>query len=107
MAGFQTEVRPYYSLGTLLALPSHSEGSPNVVLEAMAAGLPIAATAVGGVPEILEEGVTGLMVPPGDPQALADAMLRILRDKALALGWERRHAPARNRITRRRLTGDR
>ena len=51
----------------------------------MAAGLPIAATAVGGVPEILEDGVTGLMVPPDNPQALADAMLRILRDKELAL----------------------
>ena len=85
MEGYQTEVRPYYSLGTMLALPSRSEGSPNVVLEAMAAGLPIAATAVGGVPEILEDGVTGLMVPPDNPQALADAMLRILRDKELAL----------------------
>ena len=84
MAGFQTDVRPYYSLATLLALPSYSEGSPNVVLEAMAAGLPIAATAAGGVPEILENGVTGLMVPPGDPQAMADALLQILRDADLA-----------------------
>ncbi len=84
MAGFQADVRPYYCLSTLLALPSYSEGSPNVVLEAMAAGLPIAATAAGGVPEILEDGVTGLMVTPGDPQAMAEAILRILRDKALA-----------------------
>jgi glycosyltransferase involved in cell wall biosynthesis len=84
MAGFQTDVRPYYCLSTLLALPSYSEGSPNVVLEAMAAGLPIAATAAGGVPEILEDGVTALMVPPGDPQAMAEVILRILRDKALA-----------------------
>jgi glycosyltransferase involved in cell wall biosynthesis len=84
MAGFQTDVRPYYCLSTLLALPSYSEGSPNVVLEAMAAGLPIAATTAGGVPEILEDGVTGLMVTPGDPQAMAEAILRILRDKALA-----------------------
>jgi len=84
MAGFQTDVRPYYCLSTLLALPSYSEGSPNVVLEAMAAGLPIAATDAGGVPEILEDGVTGLLVQPGDPQAMAEAILRILRDKALA-----------------------
>ena len=84
MEGFQPDVRPYYCLSTLLALPSYSEGSPNVVLEAMAAGLPIAATAAGGVPEILEDGVTGLMVTPGDPQAMAEAILRILRDKALA-----------------------
>jgi glycosyltransferase involved in cell wall biosynthesis len=84
MAGFQTDVRPYYSLSTLLALPSYSEGSPNVVLEAMAAGLPIAATDVGGVPEILEDGVTGLLVRPGDPEAMAETILRILRDKGLA-----------------------
>jgi glycosyltransferase involved in cell wall biosynthesis len=84
MAGFQTDVRPYYSLSTLLALPSYSEGSPNVVLEAMAAGLPIAATDVGGVPEILEDGVTGLLVRPGDPEAMAETILRILQDKGLA-----------------------
>ena len=84
MAGFQTDVRPYYCLSTLLALPSYSEGSPNVVLEAMAAGLPIAATDAGGVPEILEDGISGLLVQPGDPQAMAEAILRILRDKALA-----------------------
>ena len=84
MAGFQSDVVPYYSLSTLVALPSYSEGSPNVILEAMAAGLPIAATAAGGVPEILEDGVTGLMVKPGDPQALAEVIVRILRDKDLA-----------------------
>jgi glycosyltransferase involved in cell wall biosynthesis len=85
MAGFQTDVRPYYCLSTLLALPSYSEGSPNVVLEAMAAGLPIAATAAGGIPEILEDGLSGLVVTPGDPPAMAEAILRILRDKGLAL----------------------
>jgi glycosyltransferase involved in cell wall biosynthesis len=85
MAGFHKDVRPYYSLSTLFALPSYSEGSPNVILEAMAAGLPIAATAAGGVPEILENDVTGLIVQPGDPQAMAEAIVRILRDKNLAL----------------------
>ena len=85
MAGFHNDVKPYYSLSTLFALPSHSEGSPNVILEAMAAGLPIAATAAGGVPEILENGVTGLIVPLGDGQAMAEAIVRILRDKDLAL----------------------
>jgi glycosyltransferase involved in cell wall biosynthesis len=84
MAGFQKDVRPYYSLGTVLALPSYSEGSPNVVLEAMAAGLPIAATAAGGVPEMLENRVTGLVVKPGDPQAMANALLELLRDSELA-----------------------
>lgn len=110
MEGFQTDVRPYYCLGTLLALPSYSEGSPNVVLEAMAAGLPIAATDVGGVPEILEDGVTGLLVQLGDPQAMAEAILRILQDKDLALRLgaaarscvESRYTP---RAYRRSLTG--
>ena len=85
MAGFQRDTRPYYSIATLLAVPSHTEGSPNVVLEGMAAGLPIAATAVGGVPEILEPGVTGLMVPPRNPDAMAGAILRILTDPELGL----------------------
>ena len=80
MAGFQRDIKPYYSIATLLAVPSHTEGSPNVVLEGMAAGLPIAATAVGGIPEILEDGVTGLMVPSRNPNAMAGTILRILTD---------------------------
>ncbi len=84
-AGFQSDTRPYYAMATLVAVPSHSEGSPNVVLEAMAAGLPIAANTVGGVPEILEEGVTGLMVPPRNPEAMAKTILRILSDAELRL----------------------
>ncbi|MFZ0314531.1 MAG: glycosyltransferase [Candidatus Korobacteraceae bacterium] len=82
-AGFQRDTKPYYAMATAMAVPSHSEGSPNVVLEAMAAGLPIAASAVGGVPEILEENVTGLMVPPRNPEAMAKALLRILSDAEL------------------------
>ena len=85
MAGFQRDTKPYYSIATLLAVPSHTEGSPNVVLEGMAAGLPIAATAVGGIPEILEDGLTGLMVPPRNPDAMADAILRILADPEMRL----------------------
>lgn len=82
-AGHQRDVRPFYSLATMLALPSYSEGSPNVVLEAMAAGVPVVATAVGGVPEILINQVTGLTVPARDPAAMADGMVRLLRDPQL------------------------
>jgi glycosyltransferase involved in cell wall biosynthesis len=82
-AGFQRDTKPYYAMASVVAVPSHSEGSPNVVLEAMAAGLPIAANAVGGVPEILQENVTGLMVPPRNPEAMAKAILRILSDQEL------------------------
>ena len=85
MAGFQRDTKPYYSIATLMAVSSHTEGSPNVVLEAMAAGLPIAATAVGGIPEILKEGLTGLMVPPRNPDAMASAILRILTDPEMRL----------------------
>lgn len=78
LAGFQPDTSPYYGMATVVAVPSHSEGSPNVVLEAMAAGLPIAANRVGGVPEILENGVTGLMVEPRNPDAMAKALFRLL-----------------------------
>ena len=82
-AGHASDMRPYYAMASMLALPSHSEGSPNVVLEALAAGLAVVATTVGGVPEILEEGRTGLMVPPRNSAALAEATARLLRDPGL------------------------
>lgn len=64
-------------------LPSHVEGLPNAVLEAMAAGLPVIATAVGGVPEIVTDGVTGLLVRPHDPRELAAAIARLAGDPRL------------------------
>jgi glycosyltransferase involved in cell wall biosynthesis len=83
MTGFQKDVRPFYRMATLMALPSHSEGSPYVLLEAMAAGLPVAATRVGGVPEHIENGVTGLLVPGRDPAAMAEALQKLLTDQRL------------------------
>lgn len=68
----------------LLVHPSHREQMPNAVLEGMAAGLPVVATAVDGIPDAVEDGVTGLLVPPGDPAALAAAMVRVLRDPRAA-----------------------
>jgi glycosyltransferase involved in cell wall biosynthesis len=56
---------------------------PNAVLEAMAAGLPVAATRISGHEDIIVEGDTGLLVPPGDPAALAGALQRLLDDAAL------------------------
>ena len=77
-------------------LPSHQEGLPNAVLEAMAAGLPVIATAVGGVPEILANGVTGLLVRPHAPAELAAAIARLTADAALRvrLGAAARRAAA-------------
>jgi glycosyltransferase involved in cell wall biosynthesis len=84
LAGFQRHMAPYFAMARILALPSHSEGSPNVVLEAMAAGLPIAATRVGGVPEILADRKTGLLVPARDPEALTAAIRELLTNSELS-----------------------
>jgi glycosyltransferase involved in cell wall biosynthesis len=68
----------------IAVLPSRAEGLPNAVLEYMAAGLPTIASRVGGNPELVQEGVTGVLVPPQDSSALSDALLRLLRDPDLA-----------------------
>lgn len=65
-------------------LPSYREAQGLVILEAMALSRPVVASAVGGIPEMITDGVTGLLVPPRDPQALADAIVRLLRDHPLA-----------------------
>jgi len=66
-------------------LPSLSEGLSNVLLESMAAGVPVVATRVGGSPEVVEDGVTGLIVPPRDADGLARAILRLQEDRDLAV----------------------
>jgi L-malate glycosyltransferase len=68
----------------IAVLPSRAEGLPNAVLEYMAAGLPVIVSRVGGNAELIEEGVTGLLVPPEDSPALSGALLRLLQDPALA-----------------------
>ena len=65
-----------------LVLPSFAEGVPVVLMEAMAAGLPVIATRIAGIPELVQDGVSGLLVPPGDATALAGAILSILADPA-------------------------
>ena len=83
-AGQARNVELYYAAADVLANPSHSEGSPFVLLEAIAANLPIVATAVGGVPEMVENNQTALLVPASDPQAMAAAIARVLGDEQLA-----------------------
>jgi glycosyltransferase involved in cell wall biosynthesis len=83
-AGQVRNVQLYYAAANVLANPSHSEGSPYVLLEATAAGLPIIATSVGGVPEMVEDHESALVVPARDPQAMAAAIARVLTDAHLA-----------------------
>ena len=67
----------------IFVLPSHSEGISRSLLEAMAAGLPVVVSDVGGSPEVVRSGVNGLLIPARDPSALARALLRLLSDPAL------------------------
>lgn len=83
-AGHHASAFPFFYLAQLFTLPSHSEGSPLVLPEAMLAKLPIVATAVGGVPETIEDQVSALLVPPASPPALAAALGRVAADRALA-----------------------
>ncbi len=90
------------------ALPSRYEELGTALLEGMQAGLPIVASDTGGIPQVIEHGRTGLLVPPGDPEALAAALTRVLRDPALAarLGTAASHEAAKyhwNRLARRVL----
>lgn len=78
--GRRTDVPELLASCDLSVLPSESEGFPNALLESMSSGLPVVATAAGGSSEIVENGVNGLLVPPGDPEALAAAILRLMHD---------------------------
>lgn len=84
LVGFREDVSAVTRALDVAVLSSKNEGSPLAVMEYMAAGAPIVATAVGGVPELIEDGVHGLLVPPSDPSALAAAIGRLLADRALA-----------------------
>jgi glycosyltransferase involved in cell wall biosynthesis len=68
---------------TAFALPSYAEGMPMALLEAMSWGLPVIATSVGGIPQVVTDGVDGLLIAPGDIEALSAALARLLRDAAL------------------------
>jgi glycosyltransferase involved in cell wall biosynthesis len=95
--GFREDVPALLAGMDIVALPSLNEGMGRVLVMAMALGKPVVATRVGGVPELLQEGAAGTLVPPGDPGALGEAVRELLRDptRATALGEAGRRRAAR------------
>jgi len=90
--GARDDVPRLLGMLDVVAVPSHAEGMSNALLEAMAMGRPVVATAVGGNVDVVRDGVTGLLVPPGDPPALAGALAELIANPSLAaaLGVEAR-----------------
>jgi glycosyltransferase involved in cell wall biosynthesis len=95
LLGWRQDVAEVLSAMDLFALTSRFEGLPRAVLQAMAAGIPVVATAVGGTPEVVRDGVTGRLVPPGEPGAAASAIVALAADPGLR---ERCVAAARARL---------
>ena len=79
LAGFRGDLDTLIPYADLMVLPSYTEGLPNVVLEAFAASLPVVATAVGGTPEVVTDGVNGFLVPPRNELALSNAIVQALK----------------------------
>ena len=77
---FGPRLLSYYDQADIFILPSRSEGTPKVILEAMARGVPIIASNVGGVGEMVEDGVTGLLVPPEDEEAVFNAVIKMIEE---------------------------
>ncbi len=80
--GFREDIPEILSILDLFVLPSHLEGLCTSLMDAMYMGVPIVATTAGGIPEVIENGKTGLLVPPKDPIALAEAIIKLLKDKS-------------------------
>jgi glycosyltransferase involved in cell wall biosynthesis len=88
LVGWRADVSAFLATGDVLAFPSYQEGFPLVLLEAMAVGLPVVSAAIPGPVEMIQDGVDGVLVPPGDPAALARALAGLIAapENAAALG---------------------
>jgi len=106
-AGARRNVAPWIEASDVLVLPSREEGLPVAPLEAMARGKAVVATRVGGTPEVVRDGETGILVPPEDPAALAEALSALLRDadRRSALG-ERGRERVRADFSLERMTSE-
>lgn len=96
--GYQEDVAAWYAVCDAIVLTSASEGTPVTIIEALAAGRAVVATDVGGVPDVVDEGETGFLVPPGDTEALAARLERLARDPELRAEMGR---TGRERVLRR------
>jgi len=83
LTGFRNDVPRVLAASDVLVLPSFREGTPRVITEAMASGLPVVATDIAGIPEQIEDGENGYLIPIRDPEALADRLERLLADSEL------------------------
>jgi glycosyltransferase involved in cell wall biosynthesis len=88
-AGFRADLDRLIPAFTVFCLSSHMEGLGTSLLDAMAFGVPVVATAAGGIPEAVTDGLTGRLVPPRDPDALAAALVEVLADPARRAAWGR------------------
>jgi glycosyltransferase involved in cell wall biosynthesis len=93
----QYEQADLFVLGCEIAANGDRDGIPNVCIESMAMGVPVVATRVSAIPELIESGKTGLLVEPGNPEALADAMFQSLTDDSLR---QEMIAAAKDKVTR-------
>jgi glycosyltransferase involved in cell wall biosynthesis len=101
-AGFADDMPPMYSAMDICVLPTYREGLPNVCLEASARRIPVVATRIPGCVDAVEDGVTGLLVPPRDPESLAGALRRLILDPDL----RRRLGEAGRRFVQARFSED-
>jgi glycosyltransferase involved in cell wall biosynthesis len=104
-AGTRDDVLALFRAVDVALSTSAWENLPHAVLEALAAGTPVIATAVGGIPEVVRDGENGLLVPPGDVDALAAAVERLVRDDALRASLAAAAAPSVAELAEPRILG--
>lgn len=106
LPGFLPQARRVLPVFDLFVLPSLSEGMGLVILEAMQAGVPLVASDAGGIPELIRDGQDGLLVPPGEPEALARACAAVLSDPVLAASFVRSAGERRRAFTVEKMVAE-